>query len=122
MSYPIFILKRDWYVTNYFLGKSTKSLIFTKGKEFHSTDGIYKIEWENELLEYTTDEMREVQEDGDTLFQELLLQDLKISIEELPQDDDEVIKDWRIQLDVKTSRRKLSEIQRLIEEYIKPIL
>jgi hypothetical protein len=37
-------------------------------------------------------------------------------------DDEEIIKNWRIQLDVKTSRRKLKEIEKIINQKVKEIL
>jgi tagaturonate reductase len=48
--------------------------------------------------------------------------DLEIIIEEVPDDDDILVRNWRIQLDVKTTRKKLKEVQRIIEDYVKPIL
>jgi len=48
--------------------------------------------------------------------------DFEIIIEEIPEDDDILVRNWRIQLDVKTTRKKLKEVQRIIEEQVKPIL
>ena len=48
--------------------------------------------------------------------------DFEIIIEEIPDDDDILVRNWRIQIDVKTTRKKLKEVQRIIEEYVKPIL
>jgi hypothetical protein len=48
--------------------------------------------------------------------------DFEIIIEEVPEDDDILVRNWRIQLDVKTTRKKLKEVQQLIEEHIRPIL
>jgi hypothetical protein len=49
-------------------------------------------------------------------------EDFEIIIEEIPEDDDILVRNWRIQLDVKTTRKKLKEVQRIIEEQVKPIL
>jgi hypothetical protein len=48
--------------------------------------------------------------------------DFEIIIEEIPEDDDILVRNWRIQLDVKTTKKKLKEVQRIIEEHVKPIL
>ena len=48
--------------------------------------------------------------------------DFEIIIEEVPEDDDILVRNWRIQLDVKTTRKKLKEVQRIIEEQVRPIL
>ncbi len=49
-------------------------------------------------------------------------QEVEIVIEEIPDDDDEHSKRWRIQLDVTTTRKKLKEIERFINENIKKLL
>ena len=48
--------------------------------------------------------------------------DLEIIIEEIPEDDDILVRNWRIQLDVKTTRKKLKEIEKAVNEHIKPLL
>ena len=44
-----------------------------------------------------------------------------MTVEEL-QEDEDVVKSWRIQLDVKTTRSKLREVERIINDMVKPIL
>ena len=48
--------------------------------------------------------------------------EIEIIIEEIPDDDDILVRNWRIQLDVKTTRKKLKEIQKIIEEKVKPLI
>ncbi len=48
--------------------------------------------------------------------------DIEIKVEEVSDNDEEIIKNWRIQLDVKTSRKKLKEIEKIINEKVKEIL
>lgn len=54
------------------------------------------------------------------LFEELL--ELKLDVREITEDDDNKIGNWRIQLDVKTSRKKLKEIEKFIRENVNEML
>jgi hypothetical protein len=54
------------------------------------------------------------------LFEEL--PELKLDVRELTEDEDDKIGNWRIQLDVKTSKRKLKEIERFIRENVNEML
>ena len=85
-----------------------------------SENGIYKIiDHTGEITELDESQMKsfdifeEIKEESD---------DFEIIIEEIPEDDDILVRNWRIQLDVKTTRKKLKEIQKIVEEQIKPIL
>ena len=54
------------------------------------------------------------------LFEELL--ELKLDVREITEDDENKISNWRIQLDVKTSRKKLKEIEKFIRENVNEML
>ena len=54
------------------------------------------------------------------LFEELL--ELKLDVREITDDDENKIGNWRIQLDVKTSRKKLEEIEKFIRENVNEML
>jgi hypothetical protein len=54
------------------------------------------------------------------LFEEL--PDLKLDIRELTEDEDDKVGNWRIQLDVKTTKRKLKEIEKFIRENVNEML
>ena len=54
------------------------------------------------------------------LFEELL--ELKLDVREITEDDENKVGNWRIQLDVKTSRKKLKEIERFIRENVNEML
>lgn len=117
-----FKLKEDWIHESTFLGKTVTKKLYDKGHIFEPENGIYKIvDHTGEIIELDENQMRtlpsvnfgEVTEKQD---------DFEIIIEEIPDDDDILIRNWRIQLDVKTTRKKLKEVQRIIEEYVKPIL
>ena len=45
-----------------------------------------------------------------------------MTIKEIIDSEDDVVKNWRIQLDVKTTRSKLREVEKIINEMVKPIL
>jgi hypothetical protein len=67
--------------------------------------------------------MKLASDNGDILFDIIEeKKDIEIKVEEVSDDDEELIKNWRIQLDVKTSRKKLKEIEKIINEKVKEIL
>lgn len=65
---------------------------------------------------YSKDELLSKSE----IFEEL--PELKLDVREITEDDDSKIGNWRIQLDVKTSRRKLKEIEKFIRENVNEML
>ena len=58
--------------------------------------------------------------ENNSLFEKY--EDIKLNIKEIHQDEEDKIGNWRIQLDVKTSRKKLKEIEKFIREGINDIL
>ena len=105
-------------------GTTNKILIFSKGKVFESDDnGDYIIEWIGGRMILDFDGMKSANDNGNILFEIIEeKKDIEIKVEEVSDDDEEIIKNWRIQLDVKTSRRKLKEIEKIINQKVKEIL
>jgi hypothetical protein len=115
-----FKLKEDWIHETSFLDKNISKKMYDKGHIFEPVDNHYEIiHHTGEIFKLTESEMKtfdileQIKEKSD---------DFEIIIEEIPEDDDILVRNWRIQLDVKTTRKKLKEVQRIIEEYVKPIL
>lgn len=50
------------------------------------------------------------------------IEEIDLVIKEIDENDDDKIGNWRIQLDVKTSRRKLREIEKFLRETISDML
>jgi hypothetical protein len=115
------ILKTDWTWETNFLGKSQSNILYKAGHIFEcDTDELFEINQPTGgSILLTKDQM--IQFD---FIEEITERqnDFEIIIEEVPEDDDVLVRNWRIQLDVKTTRKKLKEVQRIIEEYVKPIL
>jgi hypothetical protein len=133
MIFPKFILKKDWFIETDFLGIKNKQLIYNKDQVFESNEkGEYHIiygGWSEENTKVggrmiLDEEKMRLANYGDELLFQVIDEspDFEIIIEEIPEDDDILVRNWRIQLDVKTTRKKLKEVQQLIEEHIKPIL
>ena len=124
MELPKFILKQDWNIETEFAGIKNKILIFNKGKVFEPNDnGSYVIEWIGGIMTLNFDDMKSSNDNGDLLFDIVEeKKDIEIKVEEISDNDEEIIKNWRIQLDVKTSRKKLKEIEKIINEKIKELL
>ena len=120
MYFPKFKLKKDFEVESEFGGVKTKQKIFEKGKEFTTSDGKYIIYLPNEELEFTLDQMRDSKKDGDFLFEEVK-SEYDLIIEEISDDDENLVSNWRIQFDVKTTRKKLKEFERIFNECISKI-
>jgi hypothetical protein len=116
-----FKLKEDWVYQTSFFGKTVSKIIYKEGHVFEPTsDGEYEIVGPTgEIATLSIDKMisydifDKITEESDSF---------EIIIEEIPDDDDNLVRNWRIQLDVKTTRKKLKEVQQLIEEHIRPIL
>jgi len=114
-----FRLKEDWIHESSFLGKKTTKKMYEKGHIFEPEDGVYKIvAHTGEIVELSEDDMKKF----DILEEVIEDNDLEIIIEEIPEDDDILVRNWRIQLDVKTTRKKLKEIEKAVNEHIKPLL
>ena len=122
MNYPNFILKEDWYLDTEIMGQKNKSLLFKKGHKFSANEnGEYIIETISGRLVLNTEGMRLANNGNVTMFREDV-SNFEIVIEEITDEDDILVSNWRIQLDVKTTRKKLKEVQRIIDEYVRPIL
>jgi hypothetical protein len=116
-----FVLKEDWKHETDFLGKTITKIIYPKGHIFETNDnGKFEITSpDGNIIELTGKELSRF----DFIEEVLETQpQYEIIIEEISDDDENLVRNWRIQLDVKTTRKKLKEVQRIIEEYVKPIL
>ena len=125
MNFPKFLLKEDWYIETKLLSQVNKELVFEKGHVFESENGIYDIVWSGGKMSLTEKMMKEAQdEDKNSMFEEIpveVKEEVIMTVEELLEDED-VVKSWRIQLDVKTTRTKLREVEKIINDMVKPIL
>ena len=126
MSFPKFILKEDWYIESKLLNQVTKDLVFEKGHIFETETGIYDIVWSGGKMSLSEKMMRDAQDDKKCLmFEEIpveIKEEVKMIVEEIPDSEEHSIKNWRIQLDVKTTRAKLREVEKIINDMVKPIL
>ena len=134
MNFSKFLLKDDWYRDTELLGFKNRELIFSKGHIFESdSKGLYNLIWggwseENTniggRMQLTEKMMRETQDGSNSMFEEMpveVKEEVIMTVEELLEDED-VVKSWRIQLDVKTTRTKLREVEKIINDMVKPIL
>jgi glucan biosynthesis protein len=131
--FPKFKLKRDWFIETDILGIKNKTLLFGEGQQFTATDnGEYHIThggWSETnpkvggRMILSMEEMKLANDiNGELIFQEVVENELKISVNEISTEEEEVVKSWRIQLDVKTTQSKLKEIQKVLEKEIKYII
>jgi len=89
-----------------------KGTIFTPNEEgnyeFVSNDGKIKIQSKEDLL------------DKKNLFE--YLPEIELKVKELEIEEDDIVKNYRIQLDVKTSFKKLKEIEKFLKEHVNEML
>lgn len=89
-----------------------KGTIFTPNEqgnyEFKSQDGKIKTQSKEDLLE------------KNNLFESL--PEIELEVKELEIEEDDIVKNYRIQLDIKTSFRKLKEIEKFLKEHVNEML
>lgn len=115
-----FRLKQDWYIEDFF----DRVKIYEKGKIFRpGEDGKYLIENPSNSGKATLsfEDMLKANDNGTLLFEIIDQQNIELLIEEVKDEDNE-IKNWRIQLDVKTSLKNLKKIENFIKENIQELL
>ena len=116
-----FKLKEDWNYETTFLGKPVSKTLYKEGHifELNSEDKYEIIQPTGEITTLNQSEMEKID-----MLEKIIEKDneIEIIIEEIPDDDDILVRNWRIQLDVKTTRKKLKEIQKIIEEKVKPLI
>ena len=120
-----FKLIEDWYIDDFF----EKVKIYESGHVFSpSVDGEFKGKYiiENPInkgrMVMDFDQMLNAKNGEKNLFEPIDEQEIKLVVEEVPEDKDLEIKSWRIQLDVKTSLRNLKKIEAFIKENINQYL
>ena len=116
-----FRLKEDWYLEDFF----DKVKIYDAGHIFSPIeDGKYIIE--NPInggkTKMSFDDMLKATNNEEPLFETINEQEIELTIEEVPEDKDNEVKNWRIQLDVKTSLKNLKKIEVFIKENIQEML
>lgn len=124
MNYPKLILNQDWTYDTEFLGSKTTKTLYKKGDIFEAdSDGKYQVvNPSGEISFINLESIKNIKINDTLIFEEESKEELEIIIEEVPEDDEDIVKNWRIQLDVKTTRKKLKEIEKIINEMVKPIL
>jgi hypothetical protein len=115
-----FRLKEDWYLEDFF----DKVKIYDAGHIFSPIeDGKYIINGLNDAkMSMSFDDMLKATNNGEPLFESINEQEIELTIEEVPEDKDNEVKNWRIQLDVKTSLKNLKKIEVFIKENIQEML
>jgi len=120
-----FKLIEDWYIDDFF----EKVKIYESGHVFSpSVDGEFKGKYiiENPInkgrMVMDFDQMLNAKNGEKNLFEPIDEQEIKLVVEEVPEEKDLEIKSWRIQLDVKTSLRNLKKIEAFIKENINQYL
>jgi hypothetical protein len=115
-----FRLKEDWYLEDFF----DKVKIYDAGHIFSPIeDGKYIINGLNDAkMSMSFDDMVKANNGDDIMFEAINEQEIVLTIEEVPEDKDNEVKNWRIQLDVKTSLKNLKKIEVFIKENIQEML
>lgn len=114
MSEIKFILKKDWKIKSDLFEDGVKT-IFKKGDIFEpNEEGNYLIKSPIGSRKLSVEEMK-----NSDKFE--MVEGFDMEVSKIDSSMDEEVNNWRIQLDVKTTKSKLKEAQKLIEKYVYPI-
>lgn len=118
---PKFILKKDWILKYTILDKQVQESLYTKGKVFEPNEhGEYIITSTNGDMTLKYKDMKSAVDGEDLLFEEVVeLSQIKIILLE---EDEDVLKNYRLQLDVKTTSRKAKEIENYLRKTLQEML
>jgi hypothetical protein len=117
----------DWYVDDFF----EKVKIYEAGHVFSpceddNLEGQGKYIIENPInkgrMVMNIEQMRNAKNGSVLMFEEVEEQEINMTIEEVTEDKDNEVRNWRIQLDVKTSLKNLKLIETFIKENIQELL
>lgn len=117
----------DWYVDDFF----EKLKIYEAGHVFSpceddNLEGKGKYIIENPInkgrMVMNIEQMRNAKNGSVLMFEEVEEQEINMTIEEVTEDKDNEVRNWRIQLDVKTSLKNLKLIETFIKENIQELL
>ena len=107
MNNPKFILNQDWTYETEFLGSKSTKTLYKKGDIFEpNEDGKYQIiKPTGEIALIDLESIKSIKINDNLIFDEESEEEFEIIIEEVLEDDENIVKNWRIQLDVKTTRK-----------------
>lgn len=117
----------DWYVDDFF----EKLKIYEAGHVFSpceddNLEGKGKYIIENPInkgrMVMNIEQMRNAKNGSVLMFEEVEEQEINMTVEEVTEDKDNEVRNWRIQLDVKTSLKNLKLIETFIKENIQELL
>ncbi len=103
-----------------FLNTDFDKIAFDKGLIVEpNEENEYNLNIFDAIYTYTLDEILNLKDDENEYIFEKHENNFNLDISEKTNDDD-IVKEWRIQLDVKTSSTNIKEIYKAIELYIIP--
>ena len=118
-----FILKKDWVLKGEILGKSYQELLYNKGEIFEpNLNGEYIIKNSHGQMILKYNEMKSAENNGELLFGEIVEKVPEISLTVLHDDFDDIERNYRLQLDVKTTGRKVKEIEKYLRKTLQEML
>jgi hypothetical protein len=120
-----FILKKDLIVKDNLLDIEYENKLFDEGHTFEpDLEGLYDFKNKNgEDVKLTKEKFLELTKKRKDLFEIIEdNDDIELIIEEIPEDDDQLVCNWRIQLDVKTTKKKLMKVEKFIRENINDLI
>jgi hypothetical protein len=117
-----FILKKDWILKYTILDKQVQEVLYNKGEIFEpNEEGYYVISSTQGQTIFKYDQMKSALDGEELLFEELVdIPEIKITL--INEEDEDIIKNYRLQLDVKTSPRKAKEIENYLRKTLQNML
>jgi hypothetical protein len=117
-----FILKKDWILKYTILDKQGQELLYTKGKIFEPNEhGEYVISSTQGKMILKYKDMKSAVDGEDLLFEEIMeIPEIKVTL--IEEEEEDIIKNYRLQLDVKTTSRKAKEIENYLRKTLQEML
>ena len=119
-----FILIKDWIVKYTILGQSHEELLYKKGEVFEpNATGNYLFNTPYYgVLTMKYQDMKSATDNDELLFEEVVEKIPEISITVLDDDFDDIERNYRLQLDVKTTGKKAREIENYLRKTLQEML
>jgi hypothetical protein len=111
---------KEYRIKTKFLNEDFDKIAFDKGLILEPNEkNKYDLNIFDVIYSYSLEEILNLKDDDGYHIFKKYENNFSINVSEKDVDDD-IVKDWRIQLDVKTSSKNIKEIYRAIEIYIIP--
>jgi hypothetical protein len=114
---------KEYRIKTFFLNEKIDKVAFDKGLIIEpNKNNEYTLDFFGVTYTYNLDQILSLKDDDGINIFKKYEEKFKLNVSEKLENDDDIIKDWKIQLDVKTTSKNIKEIYKAIELYIIPLI